>query len=127
MYLHLGQDTLVNTKDIIGVFDLDTSTVAGDTRAFLAGAEKARKVVNVSMELPKSFVVTAGSAGRCRFPTVRSPLREEKRQKKKREISRENPRKIPQNDIIYISQLSSATLKGRYDEPFYPNLTGQTG
>ena len=24
MYLHLGQDFIVNTRDVIGVFDLDT-------------------------------------------------------------------------------------------------------
>ena len=29
MYLHLGQDFIVNTRDVIGVFDLDTATDAG--------------------------------------------------------------------------------------------------
>lgn len=57
MYLHLGQDTVVNTKDIIGVFDLDTTTVSKRTREFLAQAEKQGQVINVSTELPKSFVV----------------------------------------------------------------------
>ena len=61
MYLHLGQDTLVNTKDIIGLFDLDNTTLSKDTRDTLAMAEKQGRVVNVSFELPKSFVVTAGN------------------------------------------------------------------
>ena len=57
MYLHLGQDTIVNERDIVGVFDLDNSTVSRHTRDFLSKAQKEGRVVNVSMELPKSFVV----------------------------------------------------------------------
>ena len=57
MYLHLGQSTLVKTKDIIGIFDLDTATVAKPTRDFLRKAEKEGRVINVTFELPKSFIV----------------------------------------------------------------------
>lgn len=57
MYLHLGQDTIVNERDIVGVFDLDNSTVSRHTRDFLSKAQKEGRVVNVSMDLPKSFVV----------------------------------------------------------------------
>lgn len=57
MFLHLGQYTVTKTDDIIGIFDLDNTTVSKHTRKFLAESEKAKKVVNVSMELPKSFVV----------------------------------------------------------------------
>lgn len=59
MYLHLGQDTVVRTDEIVGIFDLDTSTVSKRTREFLTKAEKTGRVVNVSMELPKSFVLCA--------------------------------------------------------------------
>lgn len=57
MLLHLGQDTVVNTKDIVAICDLDTSTVSHKTRDFLSTATKKGQVVNVSMELPKSFVI----------------------------------------------------------------------
>jgi len=57
MYLHLGQDTVIRTDSIIGVFDLDTATVSKRTREYLAAAEKAGEVITVSYELPKSFVV----------------------------------------------------------------------
>lgn len=57
MYLHLGKDTIVKKSDIIGIFDLDTSTVSQKTRDYLANAEKDGRVVNVSTELPKSFVL----------------------------------------------------------------------
>lgn len=57
MYLHLGQDTVVKYDSIVGIFDMDTSTVSKFTRDFLNMAEKQGTVVNVSYELPKSFVV----------------------------------------------------------------------
>ena len=57
MYLHLGQDTVVRTSDIIGIFDMDTSTISKTTREYLTACEKNGRVVNVSMELPKSFVL----------------------------------------------------------------------
>ena len=31
MYLHLGQDIIVNERDIVGVFDLDNSTISRHT------------------------------------------------------------------------------------------------
>lgn len=58
MYLHFGQNTTLNTKEIVGIFDLDTTTLSKRTREFLNRAEKEGKVINTSSELPKSFVVT---------------------------------------------------------------------
>ena len=64
MYLHVGQETVVKMSDIIGIFDMDNTTVSKHTRRFLAEAEKAGNTVTVSPELPKSFVVTAEKGGR---------------------------------------------------------------
>lgn len=63
MYLHLGQTTVVATASILGVFDLDNSTVSKHTRAFLTRAQKEGRVRNVSMELPNSFVVCMERGG----------------------------------------------------------------
>ena len=57
MYLHLGGDKVVKTKDIIGIFDMDTSTVSKNTREYLKKSEKSGDVVTVSYDLPKSFIV----------------------------------------------------------------------
>ncbi len=57
MYLHLGQETVVKKSSIVGIFDLDTATVSKKSRDFLARAEKEKRVVNVTYELPKSFTV----------------------------------------------------------------------
>lgn len=40
MLLHIGGDTVVRTGDIIGIFDMDTSTVGKATRDFLTRAEQ---------------------------------------------------------------------------------------
>lgn len=58
MYLHLGQDYIVNTRDIIGIFDLENCSVGKRTREFLTHAEKEGAVVSLSDEIPKSFVIT---------------------------------------------------------------------
>lgn len=64
MYLHLGQDKVVNMDEIIGIFDLDTSTVSKSTRDYLAKAEKDGCVTNVCTDLPKSFIVCIGRDGK---------------------------------------------------------------
>lgn len=57
MYLHLGNNTVIRTEMIIGIFDLESSTLSFKTREFLNSCEKNGMVVNVSSELPKSFVL----------------------------------------------------------------------
>ena len=79
MYLHLGQDTIVSEDDIIGIYDLDNCSGSHITRAFLREAEQRGEVVNVSEDLPKSFVITS----------------------------------VGDETRVYLSQLSTATLKGR--------------
>lgn len=83
MYLHLGQGVVAKRREIIGIFDLDTSTIRGSTREFLAAAEKENRVTTVAMdELPKSFVVCASG-------------------------------QKPRVDEIFISPLAAATLLKR--------------
>lgn len=57
MFLHLGQSTVIRQDEIIGIFDLDNTTVSKATRDYLTKMEKNGRVFNVSTELPKSFVV----------------------------------------------------------------------
>lgn len=58
MFIHLGENTVITDKDIIGIFDMDTSTVNKATRDFLFSAEKNGQVAYVNFDLPKSFIVT---------------------------------------------------------------------
>ena len=64
MYLHLGQSVVVPYRDIVGVFDLDNTTASRRTREMLEQAQREGRVVNVSDDLPKSFVLCRrGRAG----------------------------------------------------------------
>lgn len=87
MYLHLGQDVMVRMDQIVGIFDLDNCTVSKLTRQYLTEAEKRGRVVNVSMELPKTFVV-------CSNPDHRK-------------------KNSGEEVTVYISQISAATLRKR--------------
>lgn len=82
MYLHLGQEVLIKTDDLIGIFDMEKTTISKKTKEFLVEASKKDEVITVSYEMPKSFILTA-----------------QKKDKKKVKV--------------YISQISTATLKKR--------------
>jgi len=57
MYLHLGSDVSVKTSDIVGIFDMDNTTVSAKTRAFLKKAQKNGDICDVTEDLPKSFIL----------------------------------------------------------------------
>ena len=81
MYLHLGKGTVVNTAEIVAIFDLDITSQSHLTRRYLSMAEKSGQVVNTAEDIPKSFVVCESGGKR----------------------------------ILYLSQMSSATLLKRAD------------
>ena len=64
MYLHLGHDTVIRKEEILGIFDIDTSTVSKHTRDYLAKKEKEGSCITVSYELPGSFVVCIDKSGK---------------------------------------------------------------
>ena len=57
MYLHLVQNEIVSDHRIIGIFDLDKCSYGKKTREYLASAEESGVVLDVSGDIPKSFVV----------------------------------------------------------------------
>lgn len=59
MYLYLGGNSVVNDKNIVGIFDLDTATVSKKTRDYINHAEKNKETVYTSYDLPKTFAVCA--------------------------------------------------------------------
>ena len=85
MYLHIGSETIVSAESVIGIFDLDNTSVSKFTREFLRARQQAGKVVTVAEDIPKSFVL-------CAAPTRRGG------------DGREN---------VYLSQLAASTLRKR--------------
>ena len=57
MYVHLGENKVVRKKDIVFVFDMDSTTVSVHTRNFLNKAQKSGRVIPLGFDLPKSFIV----------------------------------------------------------------------
>ena len=58
MYLHVGNDFVVNTRDVIGIFDMDNTTVSRQGRRFLPESQDKGLIINATDDLPKSYVVT---------------------------------------------------------------------
>jgi hypothetical protein len=58
MYLNIGNDMAVRQSGIIGIFDLDNTSISKRTQAFLTRSEKEGQVVPCD-DLPKAFVLTA--------------------------------------------------------------------
>ena len=57
MYLHIGQETVVPMREIVGIFDIENTTISKSTREFLNEATRNGQVITVGEDLPKSFVV----------------------------------------------------------------------
>ena len=60
MYIHLGRDYVLNDRDIIGIFNLETTTISPRGREFLNYAQKNGAVVSLSDELPQCYVLADG-------------------------------------------------------------------
>ena len=61
MYIHLGRDYVLNDRDIIGIFNLETTTTSPRGREFLNYAQKTGAVVSLSAELPQCYVLADGA------------------------------------------------------------------
>ena len=57
MYLHLGQNEIVPERRLIGIFDLDKCSTSKRTREYLSSADKEGMVLDISGDIPKTFVV----------------------------------------------------------------------
>ena len=65
MFIHIGHDTVIIDKEIIGVFDMENTTIMKKTIDYLNNAEKCKQVKNVApYELPKSFIVCQEPEGK---------------------------------------------------------------
>ncbi len=63
MFIHLGENTVILKKNIVGIFDLDNSSKSEHTRNYLKKGEEDFKVTSIGEEIPKSFVVAVDDLG----------------------------------------------------------------
>jgi hypothetical protein len=60
-FIHLGGDVSIYCDDLLGVFDIEKTTVNPQVNRFLAAAQKSGGVYYCSLDIesmPKSFVLT---------------------------------------------------------------------
>lgn len=58
MFLFLGGDVTVRERDVIGIFDIEECSVSRITSDYLNACQKKLRIVNISEDMPKSFIVT---------------------------------------------------------------------
>lgn len=64
IYVHLGDNVDVITSDIIGIFNIETTTISSDTKNFLKISQRNNIVKNIAEEkLPFSFIVASSNVG----------------------------------------------------------------
>ncbi len=56
MFLHIGNGVSIRKKDIVGIFDLDTSTVSRITKDFIN--KNNSKITYTDSDLPRAFILT---------------------------------------------------------------------
>ena len=64
MYLHIGNEKILNEKDIIGIFDIENASVSKLTKEFLAYSQKNGQAVSLTNDLPKSIIVCERTGAR---------------------------------------------------------------
>lgn len=57
IYIHIGNGCVLKNKEIIGIFDIDNTTVMKTSREFIKNEEKEDRIVSVFEDIPRSFIV----------------------------------------------------------------------
>ena len=57
MYLHIGGKKLLSKREIVAVLDMETTSISKKTREFLKKSSEMKEVINVSEEIPKTYIV----------------------------------------------------------------------
>ncbi len=57
MYLHIGNDVVINSKNVVGIFDFENTTVSRPGKNFLGEAQKKHEVVYATEDFPKSYII----------------------------------------------------------------------
>ena len=58
MFLHIGNNAVVRDADVIGVFDMENTTISKSSRSFLSNAQKNGEITDICEDLPKSYIIT---------------------------------------------------------------------
>ncbi len=88
MFLHLGGEVVVHTKDIVGIFDMQTIQKSKISKEFIKSYENDGNTKMISSEEPRAFIIVKAN-------------NKEKKENSKRKST------------IYYSPISALTLQKR--------------
>lgn len=57
MIIHIGNEIAIKSSEVVGIFDIENTSTGSITREFLNHFGKVSKVINVSYDMPKSFIL----------------------------------------------------------------------
>jgi extracellular matrix regulatory protein B len=57
MFVHIGDNVVIPTKDLIAIIDIDSTSISEDTKQFLKTADEDGFVRRITKDNPKSFVL----------------------------------------------------------------------
>jgi len=117
MYLHLGQSVVVPEEEVIGIFDLDNTTGSHITRKFLNAAQRDGRVIAVTEELPKSFIICSEPKAHNGWNVSNTPDANKGR----------NTHGEQNENKVFLSQLSPQTLYNRANESRSRACSDMTG
>ncbi len=58
MYVNIGGNYAVSANEIIGIMDIENTSTSKITREYLNRAEKEGRIVTLSYDLPRSYIIT---------------------------------------------------------------------
>ena len=58
MYVHIGNNRILSEKRIVGLFDIDTTSMSEATKRLLSEAEKEGRLSLCDDGIPKTFILT---------------------------------------------------------------------
>ena len=57
MYLHLGNGYVAKETEIIGIFDIENTSIGKYTKEFLEKEQKSGRIINTTYDMPKSYII----------------------------------------------------------------------
>ena len=57
MYFHIGNNTVLKKSEIVGIFDIDKTTISPITKKVLSDCEKKKKLFSINDRIPRSFIL----------------------------------------------------------------------
>ena len=71
MYLHIGNGVNIKKKNIIGIFDLDSSTISGITKKYISKNQRLGNITYADLDLPRAFVLHDDGQGNYKIKLSR--------------------------------------------------------